>query len=44
MAGINSGRMEESQRKEGKADEDCNLQDYESESIHRTEDREKPSA
>lgn len=37
-------RFLENQRKEGKADEDHNLQDYENESIHRAEDREKPSA
>ena len=37
-------RFLESQRNEGRADEDHNLQDYESESIHRAEDREKPSA
>ena len=37
-------RFLESQRKEGRTDEDHNLQDYESESIHRAEDQEKPSA
>lgn len=36
-------RFLESQRKEGKAD-DHNLQDNKSRSIHRAEDREKPSA
>ena len=37
-------RFLESQRKEDKADEDRNIQDYKSRSIHRAEDREKPSA
>lgn len=37
-------RFLESQRKEGKADEDRYVQNNESRSIHRAEDREKPSA